>query len=623
MKYLDGILKYLKNSIRKPNPLLLVNVSFVGIFFYFLFIIDPPLYLIKNYREFFTDIYFFERYFDFPGNPIEYLSRLIIQFYNFPLLASILITALLYAIYALGFFLLGKMKYKLFVSFLPVIVLVAMHSDYNHNIKFDLQIFFTLLVSFFYFRFFRGNGKIRLLLFPVFLCFLFFFFGIIPSCLFSLFATTSELFSRGKRYYCVIILLEVLAVAILFNAAFFLSLQDVLKAVTQTQNVYVISLLPLMLYLSVLLVFAFRNFTELKRFEIGNPPVNDNSRNSAVKLKFLLSLLAIPVLTASVCYFSFDPQQKVKLSVQYFGRNMQWKKVLELSRQSDSFDRAEILYTNLALYHTGRIYDDLFKYNQEMASNGLLSTRLTSFDELVPNQQIYLELGALSLSIVAGTEATNVYGANPTVLKNLTLAYLSAGCNREGQKMLNLLDHTLFNNKWIKHYQKFVNDTSLINADPELSHYKKIQAPVAIVSKTTIDENLYLMTGSGNSNKMAYDYLMISSMLDNNMKDFAIGLSGLKYFGYTQIPKLYFEGFIAYSLTSDESPFNIEEHTYDMGTIDKFKAFQNDYLRLEGNPEEAKKFLFARYGETYWYYLKFPRPVAQNFTLNENLKERE
>jgi hypothetical protein len=389
------------------------------------------------------------------------------------------------------------------------------------------------------------------------------------------------------------------------------------------QNVYALWFLSFLLYLSILLTFIFYTISNLKRDTINQSKETVNSEIQFLNFKSIPLLLVIPVLTAVICYATFNKEQKIKLSVQYFGRNKDWNKVLESSKKSDFFDRAEIIYVNRALFFTGRIYDNLFKYNQEMASNGLLATKLTSFDELVPDQDIYLDLGALSLSIIWGTEATNVYGANPYVLKNLTKAYLAEGCIREAQKMLNLIDHTLFNRKWVEQYRKFINDTTLINTDPELGQYRKNQVPAAIISKTAIDHNLYLLTGKTNYNKMAYDYLMVSAMLDNNMEDFAVGLSGLKFFGYSHIPRLYFEGFIYYSLLSEDCPINLEEYTYDQSIIDEFKAFQKDYLRLKGNPEEAKRYLFTRYGDTYWYYLKFPRPIAKEGNSNVRVKERE
>jgi hypothetical protein len=433
----------------------------------------------------------------------------------------------------------------------------------------------------------------------------------------------SELFLKGKRYLSIVILIETLVITLIFNHFFSISYRDVFKEITTIQNIYSLWFLPFLLYLSVVLIFVFYTCIDLKSSTIIQSTEKAINEILSLNFKSLLLLLVIPVLTAGICYSTFNKEQKIKLLVQYFGRNKNWNKVLELSKRSDFFDRAEIITVNRALYFTGRIFDDLFKFNQDMSSNGLLATKLTSFDELVPDQEIYLDLGALSLSIIWGTEATNVYGANPYVLKNLAKAYLAAGFIKESQKMLNLIDHTLFNKKWVQQYQKFVNDTTLINADPELSRYRKNQAHITVVSKTAIDYNLYLLTGKTNYNKMAYDYLMISAMLDNNMADFAVGLSGLKFFGYTHIPRLYFEGIIYYSLISRRRPINIEEFTYDKSIIDKYQAFQKDYLRLKDNPEEAKRYLFSRYGDTYWYYLKFPRPVAEKRSIEVKETERE
>ncbi|MGC1392446.1 MAG: DUF6057 family protein [Bacteroidales bacterium] len=613
----------MKLLTRHQNNFIYVTLFFLGFFIYFLFIVDPPLYLLKNYREFFTDIYFFKKYFNFPGNPTEYVSRLITQFYNIPVLASFTITIILYSIYWLGYSLFGKEKHNMLMPFIPVIILITMHNDYNHSLKFDIEILLTLFISCIYYRVIKDKGSYRFLFFPVLLVLLYYLTGIKTVYLFTLMAFFSELFSKERKYFSVIILLETLAVTLIFNHLFFISYKDVFKELKAIQNIYALWFLPFLLYLSVLLIFTLYTCVKFNRLTILRPKEKAENRKLFLGYKSLLILLVITFLTACICYVTLNKEQKIKLLVQYYGRNKDWNKVLELSKKSDFFDRTEIIYTNRALYFTGRIYEDLFKFNQDMASNGLLATKLTSFDELVPDQEMYLDLGALSLSIIWGTEATNVYGANPYVLKNLTKAFLAQGCIKESQKMLNLIDHTLFNKKWVQQYRKFVNDTSLINTDPELGMYRKNQVHDAIISKTAIDYNLYLLTGKSGSNKMAYNYLMISSMLDNNMTDFAVGLSGLKLFGYTHIPRLYFEGFVYYSLISEKSPINIDEFTFDRGIIDEFKAFQKDYVRLRGNPEEAKRYLFSRYGDTYWYYLKFPRPVANEAGIDVKEKERE
>lgn len=609
-------MKYLSTAIEK-YILLLIHLFFVGCFFYYLFVVNPSLYLIKNYREFFTDIYFFKKYFDFPGNPTEYLSRLIIQFYNFPVIASIILTAILYSIYWLVYSLVEKTKCNLVVPFVPVIILIAMHNDYNHSLRFDLEILITLSISLIYLGYSKGKAVYKFLLYPVLLGFLYFVASIKVVYLFSLLAVLTELLSKGKRLNSLAILLETLAVTLVFNHFYFIAYSDVFKEFKAIHNIYVLWWLPYLLYLSIPLVFVFYAIPDLfiqsQNDTEGKRPFLNFKRNTV--------FFAIPLLTIAVCYFTFDKNQKIKLSVQHYGRNKEWDKVLELSKYSDFFDRSEIMYVNMALYFTGRIFDDLFKYNQDMASKGLMATTLTGFDEIVPSQEVDLELGALSQSIVWGTEATNVYGANPHVLKNLAKAYLAIGCIKEARKILNLLDHSLFTKKWVERYQKFVNDTSLINSDPELAHYRKIQVPDAIVSKTPITLSLYLLTGESNVNKMAFNYMLISSLLDNNMDEFGTGLTGLEFFGYTHLPKLIFEGFIVYSFNSEESPIDMERFTFDQNIIERFKLFQSEFLLYKNNMEDARKKLFPKYGDTYWYYLKFPRPVRDEIGAEQYERE--
>src|ERR1035437_9767078 len=317
---------------RHKNTLIYVTLFFMGFFVYFLYFVNPSLFLLKNYREFFTDIYFFN------------------QYYNIPVLASFTITFILYSIYWLGHFSFGKAKYNLLAPFVPVIILIAMHNDYNHSLKFDIEILVTLLISCIYFRFFKDKGLYRFLYYPILLCFLYYFTGIKTVYLFSLLAIISELFSKGKRYSSLVILIETLIITLIFNHFFFISYKDVFKEFRAMQNIYALWLLPFLLYLSVLLTFIFFISSNLKRNIINQSKETANSKILFLNFKSLPLLLAIPVLTAGICYATFNNEQKTKLSVQYFGRNKDWNKVLELSKKSDFFDRAEIIYVNRALY---------------------------------------------------------------------------------------------------------------------------------------------------------------------------------------------------------------------------------------------------------------------------------
>ena len=594
------IMKYL--NLYK-NPLFYVSVFFTAYFFYFLFVLNPPLYLIKNYREFFTDIYFFRQYFDFPGNPAEYISRFLTQLFIIPTLASLIVSAILWSIYWLGFYSFRKDKNNFLLPFLPVLVLIVMHNNYSHSMKFDVDLVFLLLSAFIFFRIFRKSEWTGFFLFPLILSSLFFINGLMTTLLFCLLALVSVFVFKKKIFYFPLFLFEILSVWILFHFIFSYSTHDLSKEFDDILLVYSAWYLPFILYISVLLSFVFNDFFYIRLINNSGKP--DLRKNILVTTSFVLFSIALIFLT-------FSNKQKMILSVQNEGLNRNWNQVLVYSGKCDFPDKNVACYTNEALFHTGHLTEELFQYNQAFGSEGLMSTEIADYSEIVPNQQVFMDLGALSLSVVRGTEGTNIYGANPVVLKNMTKAYLAEGCIKEAQKILNLLDHTLFNYEWVQQYQKLVDDTTLIKFNPELNAYKKVQLQEAIVSKTSVELNLYALSRTSNTNKMAFDYLLISTLLDNKMQDFGTCLTGLKTFGYSVIPKIYFEGLLYYSLYSEYCPIDINEFSYDQNIIKKFREFRHDYSALKSNPEEARKQLDVKYGDTYWYYVVFQSPIPDN-----------
>lgn len=300
-----------------------------------------------------------------------------------------------------------------------------------------------------------------------------------------------------------------------------------------------------------------------------------------------------------------DGDTKHGLAVQQCAIGGRWEEALRHARQCAYPDLDVVLYTNEALHRTGRICDELFRYNQSFGSEGLMSVEVGNYSGIVPNQDIFMRLGALSLSIVWGTEATNVYGANPYVLRNLVKASLAAGRIAEARKVLNLLERTPFEGAWAARYRTLADDTARIALDAELGECRRAQAPAADVSTQSVVMNLYLLAREAKANRMAYDYLLIATLLDHRPEYFASYASGLRDYGYTAIPKLYLEGLIYYSLYGGEMPVDVREFAFDATVLDRFEAFRRDLIVAARRPEGMKAALADGYADTYWYYLLF------------------
>lgn len=589
------------NRFSQHTKTLGILFFFVAYMLYMWLWINPSLYLIKVYPAFFTDISFLQEYLDFPGKPAAYISRLIIQLYRFPFVVSLIITVISGTLYVCILHIFKGKRFRYGIAFIPVFVLMLMHNDYRYSIRFDLDILMIFFFLYLCISSFRYRSWLSHISLPVLLIVLLYLNGIFSALLFICLLFIIQLFRKEKLIRFAEWTVGIVLVFIVFHYLYNLSYHDLHQEYVDMSRIYSYSFYPFILYISVLLtpIIAF---------------LSQCIQSIRVKPVYAISICLLTIFL--VLFFTFDMNEKRGLYVQHHALNGNWEKALGYAAVCKYPDKDVILYTNQALYFTGKMYDDLFLYNQSLGSEGLLNTEITNYSGIVPNQDVFLHLGAISLSIIWGTEATNVYGANPYVLKNLVKAYLAGGYMIEADKILNQLEHTLFDKKWAKQYRVFVNDTSLINQDPEFRTYKQAQAPLAVVSTQNTLMNLYLLMKDSNTNKMAYDYLLVASLLDHKIEYFASYLTGLKDFGYTSIPKIYFEGLVYNSLYSPQSPVNIRDYSFDPDIIYRFDTFRQDLRKALQDPESTQEVLEDAYKDTYWYYLLFRSPLPDEEKMN-------
>ena len=595
----------MKYKFIQRNNIHIVTIIFLLMLYglYLWIWVNPSLYLIKEHREFFTNFYFFSSFLDFPGGLTEYLSRLFIQFYNFPLVASLLTSLCLTTTYLLWISIFGSQKKRYWIPLIPIFILMLMHNDYGHAVRFDLDLLALSTTLFLFSASTHSHKRMMYFSHPLLFAILLYINGLFAAITFTT-ASLLMLVPKKEKAACILVLLvETLIVFLLYHFLFYLSFHDLKQEFTDITRMYSFHYYPLLLYASVAMLPT-------------------------------LTLLTIPFLKIKKSVFTFallgvlpllfvvsDREERQNLLVQHYARNENWERVLITAQQCEYPDKNTVYYTNQALYHTGKIHNELFAYNQWFGSEGLLRAEMGTFSEIVPNQDIFLQLGALSLSIIWGTEATNVYGANPYVLRNLTKAYLAGGYIREAQKTLNLLDQSLFQKDWVKQYRKFVCDTTLIGTDPELGRLRKAQTPLAVVSKQRSLTNLSLLAQHSNLNKMAYDYLLVGTLLDHRMENFAFHISRLKEYGYKEIPKVYLEGLVYNTLYSDQLPLDIRDFTYDETVLFRFSAFQKDLLTLlQQDSDKTRDMLKSKYGDTYWYYLLFDSQLSEDERMNIFMK---
>ena len=195
---------------------------------------------------------------------------------------------------------------------------------------------------------------------------------------------------------------------------------------------------------------------------------------------------------------------------------------------------------NRALYHTGRLNQDMFTYLQH--PDALIFTGADhalfywhKFDTLI-------DLGLMNLAEKNFTECMETFGEQPMILQRLAMVNLAKGKTEAGRIYLEKLRKTLFFSTWAQDYLARLAADPTLAADPQM---QQLRAQALRKDSTVLfyatEPMLPALVEQGSGNRMAFEYLMAWYMLKKRLDKFVQNLGRLPEFGYTAIPPLYQE----------------------------------------------------------------------------------
>jgi len=298
--------------------------------------------------------------------------------------------------------------------------------------------------------------------------------------------------------------------------------------------------------------------------------------------------------------FVYDRKTEILLGMDHCIQRSDWDGTLKLSSAYPDTNRLVMYFTNLALYKTGHMGDQLFHYPQAGTSGLWLNWKNDGATAFFGGE-IYYQLAYTNEANRWAFEAMVAKGPNPRSLKRLTMTNLINGNITLAEKYLRLLNQSLFYRKWVQHYTDLLSNPSLLEKDNEISRYREFLIQSDFFANTN-NLNLQALLLNHPENKMAYDYLITSFLLDNNLEGFTRIIKNLRYYGYTRLPVHFEEALIFYN-AYNKSNLIPEGFSLNPGTIKKFQDFASIFVRYGNNPALMEKELKRRYGKTYWYYI--------------------
>ena len=581
---------------RKNIIYILTGLLFVLYFLYFALFNRYHINHLEQNQLFIWSLDYLKEQFSLTGGLPLYLGSFFTQFFISSWLGAAIYTLNAFAVFLLSYYIFRKHNLEnIVISLVPVWLLAILQS--NEFFAFGQAVGFLLLLSFFALYVSVDKSRLRYILFligwPVF----YLLAGGFSICI-VLFCVLHELLFRKEKNRYIITALYVIT---LFLVPF-LSARFIFFIQPDKIFIYpVISDLHADFLYAQILLFAWTPIILLSAFLLYKIKSLKN-RLLPRSITSILTGTAIFVLMAFVVYKrAYNKMAEMMLGVDHYAQVAQWDNLLKLSDQYPGYNTLVIYYTNLALYKSGKMLDKMFDYPQ-IGSQGLRLKWQRNLN-LFFGGEVFSQLAYNNESIHWAFEAMVAEGQNPRSLKKLVAGLIINGNYDIARKYLGILDRTLYYRKWAKERIKYLSDPDLAEQDPEIAQYLSLRVSTNFFSEVN-GMNLRDLLRSHPENKMAYEYLIASLLLDRNLDDFAREVLNLKYYRYNRIPLNIEEALIFYNFYEKQNIVP-EGYSIRMETINKFNDYARTYTMYRSDRKVAAYELGKKYRKTYWYYLQF------------------
>ncbi len=334
---------------------------------------------------------------------------------------------------------------------------------------------------------------------------------------------------------------------------------------------------------------------------------------------------AAPILALSgvaAAAFHYTGRDRRLTLLDYETTQGNWPAVLDAGGrlaegEFNSLSRYEI---NLALHETNRLGDEMFRYPQ--AGSMLLKFRVDSFvPYMLRLTDLCLRLGRVNEAERYGSEAMVLGHSDPRVYRIMSDVNLVKGQTAAARKFLKVLTFDPVSSAWAnRRLTELDQDPSLasdrvltllrrrmLRKDDAIQVWQRADLPEGDMERLLLDQ-----LEQDPSNRMAFEFLMGSYLLDRNLPAASalmahIGdMSGPAYVnpdGTRRTPRYYQEAMALYTAMSGNA-FAADGFHIEQQTLDRMAAFRQ--LMLQAPTREAgMQLAWNSFRDSYFFYATF------------------
>jgi len=261
----------------------------------------------------------------------------------------------------------------------------------------------------------------------------------------------------------------------------------------------------------------------------------------------------------------------------------------------------------LALYHTGRMGDEMFRYPQApgVAQYDMLEGKdsHTYFQE----SRFFLELGLVNEAEKCAHEAFALEGDMPAILQHLAVINIVKDQPETARVFLNALSRKPPHRRAAEEMLRRLEADPRLETDPRVQHIRRSMIgedrAFLIVNH---EASLLRLLDKNPDNRMAFEFLMAHYLCVARPDKVVENLRHLRRFGYSRIPR-HFQEAILLDAIGRGSPLPTGERQLDPEVLADAGMFF-DILKRTPNRERAlEKAVDAGLGDSYFFYYRFGR----------------
>jgi MFS family permease len=596
---------------------------FVLFYLYLAWVIEPHLLFhgsdrITDFPSFYTTWSFLASHLSRPGGPVEYLSAFLSQLFYFSWLGALVITLQAWAFGLVAMYLLGRTGLRRLpvLAYVPALFLLVLYGRYTWFFSTTMALLCALALASGYLH--LAGGRTLAVSATIFVSLsLVCYYAAGPAVLlFALTCVIPELRQPGRRRLAVAYVLIAAGLPYLLGVKV-LGLSSI-NAYTDllpvswrllyfaarrrgVETVHVLYLLaPVMMGVGGIISALWARHRRGKPARDGRAPKSPhNGWWKTLPWRWLAQTIGLIAVGVAVAWGSFDKAQKTHFAVDYYAYHQRWPEVLAAAcaGRADPF----VLHAvNRALYHTGQLGESMFAWPQDPTWLCLADPRYPW--AYWPNWAVHLELGSINHAEHALTECLTAMGDRPMILQQLARVNMVKGNIGTARIYLWVLSTTLFQRNWARHYLDLLERDPNLATDAEVQDLRHIALEKDYPLLDLSGEDMLLCLLEKNSkNRMAFEYLMASYLLNRELTRFVKRLEELPGRGYRTLPRHYEEAVLVYSATIRTT---VQLRGY--APRDQMQAQMEHFvgvLRRHGGDRQAARAELARdYGDSYAFY---------------------